>query len=168
MTKGEGRASFARRVARFAGRTLEAIHREQMDRLAMTRFCAACPYLVPTWVLRTCAHRILCRHDASMGHPRRHHFNPEFYLRQWAGADGLFCEIKNAHGKVDARRKSPRATGSSATFIGLMAFSTSSLTMSKAALRKQEIGFNQRFCSALYEHSRDVERASSWRKFSLL
>jgi hypothetical protein len=46
-----------------------------------------------------------------MGDLRRHHFTPEFYLRQWAGPDGLVCEIKKAHGKVDAQRKSPRATG---------------------------------------------------------
>lgn len=46
-----------------------------------------------------------------MSDPRRHHFNPEFHLRQWAGADSLLCEIKKAHGKVGAQRKSPKATG---------------------------------------------------------
>jgi len=46
-----------------------------------------------------------------MNDPRRHHHNPEFYLRQWAGPDGLVCEIKKAHGKVEARRRSPKATG---------------------------------------------------------
>jgi hypothetical protein len=46
-----------------------------------------------------------------MSDPRRHHFNPEFSLRQWAAADGLLCEIKKAHGKVEAQRKSPKATG---------------------------------------------------------
>jgi hypothetical protein len=46
-----------------------------------------------------------------MNDPRRHHYNPEFYLDEWAGPDGLVCEIKKAHGKVEARRKSPRATG---------------------------------------------------------
>ena len=46
-----------------------------------------------------------------MNDPRRHHFNPEFYLREWAGADGQVCEIKKAYGKVEAQRKSPRATG---------------------------------------------------------
>lgn len=46
-----------------------------------------------------------------MSDPRRHHFQPEFRLRHWAGADGLVCEIKKDHGKVEAQRKSPRATG---------------------------------------------------------
>ena len=46
-----------------------------------------------------------------MREPWRHHFTPEFYLRQWSGADGLVCEIKRAHGKVEAQRKAPRATG---------------------------------------------------------
>jgi hypothetical protein len=46
-----------------------------------------------------------------MNDPRRHHYNPEFYLGEWAGPDDLVCEIKKAHGKVEARRKSPRATG---------------------------------------------------------
>jgi hypothetical protein len=46
-----------------------------------------------------------------MRDPRRHHFRPEFFLRQWVGADGLVCEIKKVHGKVDAQRKSPKATG---------------------------------------------------------
>jgi Protein of unknown function (DUF4238) len=50
-------------------------------------------------------------HPGAMSDPRRHHFNPEFHLRQWAGADGLLCEIKKAHGKVVAQRKSPKATG---------------------------------------------------------
>jgi len=36
-----------------------------------------------------------------MNDPRRHHYNPEFYLDEWAGPDGLVCEIKKAHGKVD-------------------------------------------------------------------
>jgi Protein of unknown function (DUF4238) len=56
--------------------------------------------------------RPLCAHiTGAMSDPRRHHFNPEFNLRQWAGADGLLCEIKKAHGKVEAQRKSPKATG---------------------------------------------------------
>lgn len=46
-----------------------------------------------------------------MSDPRRHHFNPEFYLRQWTGADGLLSEIKKDHGKVEAQPKSPKATG---------------------------------------------------------
>jgi hypothetical protein len=46
-----------------------------------------------------------------MNDPRRHHYNPEFYLGEWAGADDLVCEIKKAYGKVEARRKS--------TFSGL-------------------------------------------------
>jgi hypothetical protein len=46
-----------------------------------------------------------------MNDPRRHHYNPEFYLGEWAGPDGLVCEIKKAYGKVEARHKSPRATG---------------------------------------------------------
>ena len=50
-------------------------------------------------------------HAASMNDPRRHHYNPEFYLGEWAGADDLVCEIKKAYGKVEARRKSPKASG---------------------------------------------------------
>jgi len=46
-----------------------------------------------------------------MNDPRRHHYNPEFYLDEWAGRDGRVCEIKKAYGKVEARRKSPKATG---------------------------------------------------------
>jgi Protein of unknown function (DUF4238) len=46
-----------------------------------------------------------------MNDPRRHHYNPEFYLGEWAGADDLVCEIKKAYGKVEARRKSPKASG---------------------------------------------------------
>ena len=46
-----------------------------------------------------------------MNDPRRHHYNPEFYLGEWAGLDGLVCEIKKAYGKVEARRKSPKASG---------------------------------------------------------
>jgi Protein of unknown function (DUF4238) len=46
-----------------------------------------------------------------MNDPRRHHYNPEFYLDEWARPDGLLCEIKKAYGKVEVRRKSPKSTG---------------------------------------------------------
>ena len=46
-----------------------------------------------------------------MNDPRRHHYNPEFYLGEWAGPDDLVCEIKKAHDKVEPHRKSPKATG---------------------------------------------------------
>src|SRR5262245_22846514 len=46
-----------------------------------------------------------------MNDPRRHHYNPEFYLSQWAAPDGLVCEINKAHGKVEAQRQSPKSTG---------------------------------------------------------
>ena len=46
-----------------------------------------------------------------MNDPRRHHYNPEFYLGEWTAPDGLLCEIKKAYGKVEVQPKSPRATG---------------------------------------------------------
>jgi hypothetical protein len=55
--------------------------------------------------------RLYAHIQGTMSDPRRHHFNPESKLRQWAGADGLVCEIKKDHGKVVAQRKSPKATG---------------------------------------------------------
>jgi Protein of unknown function (DUF4238) len=46
-----------------------------------------------------------------MSDPRRHHYNPAFYLRQWAGPDGQLCEMKKVYGKVVAQSKHPNATG---------------------------------------------------------
>lgn len=40
-----------------------------------------------------------------------HHYLPRFYLRQWAGPDGLICEFSRPYMRVQARRKSPKATG---------------------------------------------------------
>jgi Protein of unknown function (DUF4238) len=46
-----------------------------------------------------------------MSEPRRHHYNPVFYLNQWAGEDGQLWEIKKVRSKVEAQRKHPTATG---------------------------------------------------------
>jgi|SRR5579862_442930 len=46
-----------------------------------------------------------------MNDPRKHHYNPVFYLSQWTGEDGLVCEFKLVHGKVGAQRRHPKATG---------------------------------------------------------
>jgi hypothetical protein len=46
-----------------------------------------------------------------MSEPRKHHSNPVFYLRQWAGEDGQLCEIKKVRNKVEVQRKHPKATG---------------------------------------------------------
>jgi hypothetical protein len=46
-----------------------------------------------------------------MSDPRRHHYNPAFYLRQWAGPDGQLCEFKKIYGKLVAQPKHPNATG---------------------------------------------------------
>ena len=39
-----------------------------------------------------------------------HHYLPQFYLRRWAGRDGLICEFSRPHNLLEARRKSPKAT----------------------------------------------------------
>jgi hypothetical protein len=46
-----------------------------------------------------------------MADPRKHHYNPAFYLSQWAEKDGNLCEIKKVYGKVLAQPKHPSATG---------------------------------------------------------
>jgi Protein of unknown function (DUF4238) len=43
--------------------------------------------------------------------PRKHHYYPAFYLRQWAAADGQLRQIKKIYGKVFAQCKHPNATG---------------------------------------------------------
>jgi hypothetical protein len=46
-----------------------------------------------------------------MNSPVKHHFNPAFSLKPWAGADGQLCEMKRINGKVVSRRTHPNATG---------------------------------------------------------
>jgi len=46
-----------------------------------------------------------------MSTPIKHHFNPAFSLRPWAGTDGQLCEMKRINGKVVPRRTHPNATG---------------------------------------------------------
>jgi hypothetical protein len=41
----------------------------------------------------------------------KHHYIPVFYLKQWAGADGLLCEYSRPYKHVKARRVHPDATG---------------------------------------------------------
>jgi hypothetical protein len=41
----------------------------------------------------------------------KHHYIPVFYLKRWAGADGLLCEYSRPHNDVKVLRKSPKATG---------------------------------------------------------
>jgi hypothetical protein len=49
---------------------------------------------------------------ASMKSPRKHHFNPAFYLKPWAGNDEQLCEYKLVQpGKIVPKRKHPNATG---------------------------------------------------------
>lgn len=44
--------------------------------------------------------------------PRRHHYAPVFYLKRWAGADGLVEQFSRPGGReVKARRVAPAATG---------------------------------------------------------
>jgi hypothetical protein len=42
--------------------------------------------------------------------PRKHHYIPAFYLRQWA-KNGFLCEMRKVHGKVVVHRKAPDGTG---------------------------------------------------------
>ncbi len=46
-----------------------------------------------------------------MSIPRKHHYVPVFYLKQWAGADQQLCEYKRVPGKIVTRRTFPEGTG---------------------------------------------------------
>ena len=46
-----------------------------------------------------------------MGLPRKHHYNPAFYLGRFAGADGLVREMRLVRGKVNLKSRHPNATG---------------------------------------------------------
>lgn len=46
-----------------------------------------------------------------MSEPRKHHYIPAFYLRQWAQRDGFLCEMRKIRGKLIVSTKSPDATG---------------------------------------------------------
>jgi uncharacterized protein DUF4238 len=43
--------------------------------------------------------------------PRKHHYIPVFYLKQWTGADGRLCEYKNFGSRILTRRTFPAGTG---------------------------------------------------------
>jgi hypothetical protein len=45
-----------------------------------------------------------------MGDPRKHHYIPAFYLRQWA-TSGFLCEMRKIREKVVVHSKSPDGTG---------------------------------------------------------
>jgi hypothetical protein len=42
---------------------------------------------------------------------QKHHYIPQFYLKQWAGDDRKICEFSRPFKSVIARRKYPSATG---------------------------------------------------------
>jgi len=43
--------------------------------------------------------------------PRKHHYVPVFYLKQWTGPDGRLCEYKRVAGRTLTRRTFPAGTG---------------------------------------------------------
>ena len=43
--------------------------------------------------------------------PRKHHFNPAFYLGRFTGADGLVREMRLVRGNVVLKSRHPDATG---------------------------------------------------------
>lgn len=45
-----------------------------------------------------------------MSDPRKHHYIPTFYLRQWA-TNGVLCEMRKIQGKVVVHSKAPDGTG---------------------------------------------------------
>jgi hypothetical protein len=45
-----------------------------------------------------------------MNDPRKHHYVPVFYLRQWA-TNGFLCEMRKIRGKVIVSSKAPNGTG---------------------------------------------------------
>ena len=41
----------------------------------------------------------------------KHHYMPEFYLKQWVGDDGRLCEYRRWPGRITRKRQFPAATG---------------------------------------------------------
>jgi hypothetical protein len=46
-----------------------------------------------------------------MSDPRKHHYIPAFYLRQWAQPNGFLCEMRSIRRKLVVHSRSPDATG---------------------------------------------------------
>ena len=46
-----------------------------------------------------------------MSTPRKHHFIPAFFLKQWGAADGKLVEYSIKNGKVISKRVGPKSTG---------------------------------------------------------
>lgn len=46
-----------------------------------------------------------------MESPNKHHFNPAFSLKPWAGKNGNVCQMRKIGGKVVPQRVHPNATG---------------------------------------------------------
>lgn len=46
-----------------------------------------------------------------MSVPRKHHYVPVFYLKQWTGTDRQLCEYKSLGGRILTRRTFPDGTG---------------------------------------------------------
>jgi len=103
-----------------------------------------------------------------MAAPRKHHFIPAFYLKQWAGADGMLIEWSKPHKKVVPIRRHPNATAFQTdlyTFQGLRpesrqwfeeAFLRSADDLGSQALRRMLAG---------QLHTLDDLRKSGWTRF---
>ena len=48
--------------------------------------------------------------------PRKHHFNPRFYLDRWTGRDKQLCEMRPINGKIVPKRPDGVATAGHALF----------------------------------------------------
>lgn len=46
-----------------------------------------------------------------MSEPKKHHYIPIFYLRAWAGSNGMLCEFSRPYRKLATKWRHPSATG---------------------------------------------------------
>ena len=49
-------------------------------------------------------------YDGSVSQPRKHHYIPAFYLKQWA-TKGVLCEMRKTNGRIIRKHKHPDGTG---------------------------------------------------------
>ena len=63
-----------------------------------------------------CAQDTICDAMRTIDLPRKHHFNPRFYLDRWTGRDKQLCEMRLINGKIVPKRPDGVATAGHALF----------------------------------------------------
>ena len=99
---------------------------------------------------------------------QKHHYIPEFYLKQWAGADGRLCEYSRQHKEVKPHRRHPSETGFERGLYTLTTYPEPTADIVERKLMKSTDDYASRALRLLLDDNTkelDAKTRSGWARF---